>query len=168
MNIDTLREEMINRGCNNSQLNSKVLPIILDIINNTDNDNVGLWEKEEIYSKKLNNLEQSCRFAEERYNKIKQLQKEITDEWKTIKEYIEKFNQELLNCETQEGKDAIKRAQLYVNSVRVNTKYDNTAFIIGLAAILSNGKIETIQRLKEINPNFINKYKCDIDGVIEL
>jgi hypothetical protein len=40
---------------------------------------------------------------------------------------------------------------MFVNTVSVETKYDNTAFIIGLAAILSNGRINPISELKKIN-----------------
>ena len=42
-------------------------------------------------------------------------------------------------------------ARMFVNMVDVDTKYDNTAYIIGLAAILSRGGINAIGELKKIN-----------------
>ena len=46
----------------------------------------------------------------------------------------------------------MRRAQMFVNSVDVETKYDNTAFIVALGAILSDGKIGAIEELRKINP----------------
>jgi predicted RNase H-like nuclease (RuvC/YqgF family) len=65
--------------------------------------------------------------------------------------YIDEFVNALSNCETDEGRDALRRAQMFVNSVDVDTKYDNTAFIIALGAILSGGKIGAIEALHKIN-----------------
>ena len=45
----------------------------------------------------------------------------------------------------------MRAAQVFVNAVSVDTKYDNTAFIIGLAAILSKNGIGAMDELKKIN-----------------
>ena len=60
------------------------------------------------------------------------------------------------NCDcdlmdNEEGRDTMRIAQMFVNMVDVDTKYDNTAYIIGLAAILSRGGISAIDELKKIN-----------------
>ena len=42
---------------------------------------------------------------------------------------------------------------MFINSTDVNTKYDNTAYIIGLASILSGDTNSSpIAQLKKINP----------------
>lgn len=42
---------------------------------------------------------------------------------------------------------------MYINTVNINTKYDNTAFIVGLSAILTQTSFEPIKELKKINKN---------------
>ena len=63
------------------------------------------------------------------------------------------FFQAVEECETLEGKDTLKKAQMFVNTVNLNTKYDNTAFIIGLASILAQGNVAPIEELRKINPD---------------
>jgi hypothetical protein len=46
---------------------------------------------------------------------------------------------------------------MFVNSVNIDSKYDNTAFIVGLAAILSNGECGAISELKKINPKLFDE-----------
>ena len=58
--------------------------------------------------------------------------------------YIDKFFAALNECETPEGRDALKKAQMFVNSVNIKTVYDNTAYINGLAAILTKGESATV------------------------
>ena len=67
------------------------------------------------------------------------------------KEYIANFYKALFDCDTEEGKDVMRTAQVFINSVNVKTVYDNTAFIIGLAAILSGGKVGAIEELHKLN-----------------
>lgn len=77
--------------------------------------------------------------------------------WK-MNDYIESYASRgkqpykaLDECETAGGKDMLRLAQMFVNSVDVNSKYDNTAYIIGLAGILSGNKVAPIPELKKIN-----------------
>lgn len=60
--------------------------------------------------------------------------------YKKNEELIDSFNKSLQECETEEGRDTMRKAQLFVNSVDVNTDQNNTVFINGLACILSDGK----------------------------
>ena len=71
-------------------------------------------------------------------------------EWE---EYVDKFNKSLEECETAEGRDTLRTAQMFVNTVDIETCYDRTAYIIGLASILSNGRMSAIDELKKINKN---------------
>ena len=80
-----------------------------------------------------------------------------TEAMRETEEYIKKFLDSIEKCETAEARDTMKTAQMFVNSVDVDTKYDNTAFIIGLASILSNGQINGIDELKKINKNMFAK-----------
>ena len=52
---------------------------------------------------------------------------------------------------------------MFIDSVDVATKYDNTAYIIGLASILSNGSMDAIAELRKINnklpdPRFVKVF----------
>lgn len=67
-------------------------------------------------------------------------------------EYIDRFYQELSNLETAEARDRLKLAQLFANSVKVETKYDNTAFIVGMAALLSGAKVDVLKEIRALNP----------------
>ena len=72
--------------------------------------------------------------------------------YQETRNYIDVFLKAISDCETQEARDALRTAQMFINSVSVDTKYDNTAFIIGLASILSQGKTGAIDELRKINP----------------
>ena len=64
---------------------------------------------------------------------------------------VQKFEEGIRNCETAEARDMMKRVQFFVDAVDVDTKYDNTAYIIGLASILSDGNLDAMTELKKIN-----------------
>lgn len=75
-------------------------------------------------------------------------------------EYIEKFNKSLDECETKEGRDALRLAQVFVNSVNTNTDQNNTAFINGLACILSRGECGSLfNGFKKLNAKDQTKEK---------
>lgn len=150
--FDALREELKNRGCNSAQCESKVVGVVLDIVSNNKDLYSKLQEEEQTETKRLREIENEIKFTRNKLRSIQfQCDKLMRDkEW--MVDYIQRFNEALAECETPEGRDAMKRAQVFVNSVSVDTKYDNTAFIIGLSAILSEGKIGSIQELKKINP----------------
>ena len=161
--LECLKQEMIKRGCTKTQLESKVVPIILDIIAGsgtkyTDYSNLQI-DVDDLYSKKLSlenqikNLRMEKEDAEHYLDDVKKRASDyINSEWHNMQEYIDKFYDALRQCETEEGRDIMRCAQTFVNSVDVDTKYDNTAFIVGLAAILSNGGINGIDELHKINP----------------
>lgn len=156
--IDCLREELEMRGLSKAQIESKVVAVVLDVVANSGNKYAEMWKHEQGESKKLRDLERGIRRAERELDSI---QKQIAifeaeenrarESRKHCEDYIDQFNSSLLACETAPGRDAMRTAQVFVNSVSVDTKYDNTAYIIGLAAILSKGGLNAIQELKKIN-----------------
>ena len=159
--LDCLREEMAKRGCNKAQIESKAVAVVLDILSNGGTINTDVWEAEH----KLKWCKYEHQAEENRHEReIKSIQtrlanmrEQTTSLMEEAREYIEAFNKSLSECESAEGRDAMRRAQVFVNSVDVDTKYDNTAYIIGLAAILSDGKMGAINELKKFNPKMVDK-----------
>lgn len=150
--FDALREELKNRGCSSAQCESKVVAVVVDVLSNNKDLYTKIQEEEITETKHLRELASDVRRIEKDLNALQWRRIKIISEMQDAKDYIQKWNESLAECETPEGRDAMKRAQVFVNSVSVDTKYDNTAFIIGLSAILSEGKIGSIQELKKINP----------------
>ena len=167
--LDCLKEELKRRGMTKTQYESKVVPVVLDILANADTNHTEEYQKKADLEKldsainnawhDLNNLKEMYKYE---YARISEWKKEVEAWKKEVEAYIEELKSSMEICETPEGKDKLKLAQMYINSVDVDTKYDNTAFIIGLAAVLSNGEIAPIHELRKINkkipePNF-SKY----------
>ena len=164
--MDCLKEELIKRGYKAHHIeNIKVLPLILDILCQSGNrysDIARIEEDIRELQKKKDQLTKEVAFLRQNEDWIKNRIKEYAEKnYVEAIKYIERFFDVLGNCETPEGRDALKRAQMYVNSVSVDTKYDNTAFIVGLAGILTNGGIAPVEELHKINPK-IPKFP-DID-----
>ena len=161
--LELLREEMLKRGMTKSQVESKVAAVVLDILANTGNVYSDTYKAEQRLAE-LRREQDRIEAEIERGKKDIANLRDITNDlerarrkdWEEKLRYIERFNEGLEKCESQADRDAMRRAQVFVNSVSIDTKYDNTAFIIGLASILSNGSIEAIDALKKINPKLGN------------
>lgn len=149
--LDYLRDELAKRGLSKTQIESKSVAVVLDVIANTGERYTNLQGEEAHASNRLYALERTLEVKERRLSSLEFKLNELRREAQGYKDYIDEFNKSLLECETQEGRDAMRIAQMFVNSVDVDTKYDNTAYIIGLASILSGGKINAINELKKIN-----------------
>lgn len=169
--LECLKEEMKARGLLKSQIESRTTIAVLEILSEsggryTDMDRL---EKDihdlemkkariegqvEAYRRKVEDIRQKYdatidlidRYAQEKYDR-------------TVA-YINRFMRALENMETPEGRDTLKIAQTFVNTAKVDTKYDNTAFIAGLAAILARAPEMPLDKLKEINPD-IQKLHVD-------
>lgn len=80
------------------------------------------------------------------YNALKAEAQKISDdnniEFRRRLKEIEDLKDKLLQPETTEAKDRLRLAKFFMESVNVDTKYDNTAFIKSLASILGTGKNE--------------------------
>lgn len=160
--MELLQEELINRGCTESQVNSKVLPIVLDIVSNSNGEYTDAAKmlaeiRADISEKKSYLQDLSCAIkrleARSRYECER-----IKEQYAECDEYIKAFNKSLEECETAEGRDRLRLAQMYTNSVNIETKYDQTAYIIGLASVISGGNIAPIKALKQINNKIPNPF----------
>lgn len=161
--LDRIREALRKKGLYGQQLYTKTLPVLLDVIAEKSLDCNGspfldIYEAE----RKLKDLNTQIERKTEALEELKQteanVRKAILLAREQDYEYIESFYKSLESCETPEAKDNMRIAQMYVNSVEINTKYDNTAFIIGLASILSGGKMEPIEELKKINKKISSSF----------
>lgn len=168
ISLDLLREEMERRGCNKSQIESNTAAIVLDILSHSNGEYAYIAGEE----KKESNLLQKLKFDIKKLNSdkqalevtifnLKERWKELEKQKKDFDEYVSKVKQELSECNTEQGKDAIRKAQMFINSVSVNSKYDNTAYIIALGAILSGGKYDGVEELKKMNPKLFGGDNAD-------
>lgn len=156
--LDCLREELEKRGMSKAQINSKVVAVVLDVVAQSGNKYTEMWKSEQDVSKRERDALNTIMWAENEEKDIKariegaeRALKLCEEKKRQIESYVSKMCEALENCETPEGRDTMRIAQMFVNTVNVDTKYDNTAYIIGLAAILSMGGISPIDELKKIN-----------------
>lgn len=156
--LECLKEEMKARGLTQAQCESKVAAVVLDILSNSDTNHTEEYQIKADLNKlrkeiaiEDGRLQELYNYRTEIFEEIKNLRKQ-QEEWQDeVQKNVDEILNQLSECETAEGRDRIKLAQMFVNSVDVNTKYDNTAYIIGLSAILSNGKVAPVEELKKIN-----------------
>lgn len=158
--LDCLREELEKRGLSKAQINSKVAAVVLDVVARSGDKYTQMWKSEEEASKRERELKNAIMCAESRLQGLeisilnaKGALDLYEEKKRKVEEYVNKFIDSLGDCETPEGRDTMRIAQMFTNSVSVDTKYDNTAYIIGLAAILSKGGISAMDELKKINKN---------------
>lgn len=164
--LECLKKELLARGCSKAQLQSKVIPIILDIVAHSGEQYQqidGLQEEIKKLEKRRDDIAGQVKRQEVNFEFIKGRIDDIRKrEWLEAPEYVQEFYKALENCETDNGRDAMRCAQMFVNSVSVDTKYDNTAFIIGLSAILSCGKVAAVRELNKINKRIPNPEYRDL------
>lgn len=153
--LDLLKEEMKKRGCNQAQCDSKTVAVVLDILAESQTTYTDLREAREETARHRGawyDLIERQRRAQIELDEVnRRINEKRSLEWLEAPEYVQEFYNAISNCETPEGRDALKAAQMFVNSVTIDSKYDNTAFIIGLASILSQGNVGAIEELKKIN-----------------
>lgn len=149
--LECLKEEMKRRGMNQAQCDSKVAAVVLDILSESGTQFTQEWQERKDLDDAWRELEKEKNDLHCERSCLGNARKEIEDYAKDVQDYVERFCDGLANCETDEGRDALKRAQMFVNTVDPKTAYDNTAFIIGLASILSGGKTAAIEELRKIN-----------------
>lgn len=150
--LDCLREEMKKRGCSKQQIESQTAAVVLDILANMGTINADIVESEKQLAETKRKQERELQYLEIRRVEAKRREAELQERLDEQKAYVENFLNELSDCETPEARDAMKRAEWFKRSVEVNSKYDNTAFIIALGAILSGGKYDAVEELWKLNP----------------
>ena len=162
--LDALREEMRKRGATEQMVKSKTVAMVLEILSEGNAYSTDQWEieererklefKEEHYKTAVQrDAETKLREAEHVYCDARQMKAEVDENVKYIEGWFDGLNQ----CETPEARDNMRTAQVFINTVNVDTKYDNTAFIVALSAILTGGKINGVKELKKINKDFAKK-----------
>lgn len=176
--IELMRKKMLEKGMNKAQTTAKAVTVILEILAESQGQEFfEVWSKEKEVNdleckiadlqKQIENIKDATAFYQRGYEAAKahcKSQREYNDsqiiEFETQKnriiaeteDYLQQFNKKLLECETVQGRDTLKTAQFFINNINVETKYDNTAYIAGLAAILSHGGINSLEELTKINP----------------
>lgn len=142
-------EEMLKRGCTKAQIGSKAVAIALDIISQKPQMIFSMFQDAEERVNTLESMEQNLKI------RIKRLQLEeskqqgiirrcqedaaeyVNKEWKREQEYIDSFYAALKSCETPEGRDRLRAAQIYANSVKKETPGERQAYAYMLGALLA-------------------------------
>ena len=167
--LECFREELIKRGLNKAQASTKSVAVALDVLAQSD----GKYMREYDLLNEIECLEEDERKLRTKNEMLKRSAdseiERVRKEYNLASGYISQWCESLKQCETAEGRDAMRVAQVFIQAVAVDTKYDNTAFIIGLAAILSRGNIGPISELKKINrkipsPSLFDGYTRTIIG----
>ena len=156
--LECLKEELIRRGCNKSQVEAKVVPMILDIVANNNTtvyqDTTEAEKKLSILRERLGRLEVRIADAERRTReaeeKARDAESVLTEQQKDAQTYLKKFEERLMKYEKAEQRDALRTAQTFVNTVKIQTPQNNTAFIIGLASILTGKNID-VEKLERVS-----------------
>lgn len=177
--LEKVQDELVKRGFPRSRAkNLQMLPAIIEICTNTDiftqevqakknldeivnrtnmvknrlhkylqGENIlNCWERKE-YEKRLAILEQRERDFDTAFkDSYRKQEAELEQKQKELNDYIDK----LTECETAEARDKVRMLKIYKDSVDVDTKYDNTAYIAGVGAILAGNTTPT-NTLKTIN-----------------
>lgn len=151
--MDLLKKELAARGASKVQLESKILPLVVEVIAGApDGTYTTIEEEKEQAAQMIREARLLQDRTRNRWEAVEKERRENQKQFDVDAAYISAFNDSLKNCETAEWRDRMRIAQLYINSISIDTKYDNTAFIIGLGAILSGGSIGAIDELRKINP----------------
>ena len=170
--IECLKAELLKRGFNKSQAESKVVIGVLEILTESsgkysDMDQLlkdinSLKAEESELQRNIYDFRRTSDTLKLEFKEIiSEIEKYADNRYKQTTDYIDTFFKALSECETPEARDSLKVAQTYINAVSIDTKYDNTAFIIGLASILSQGHAGAIEQLRKINPK-IPEIKLDV------
>lgn len=157
--LELLREELKSRGLSYAQIHSKAVAVTLDVLANDGTDKyLKVYElektterlQEDIRKEKLRAFNLEAAHRRERQD-MQNYRETVMDEIAERSKYIDDFTDKLKQCETAEGRDRMRIAQTFINSVDVDTKYDNTAYIVGLSAILAGAQFDPVGTLKKIN-----------------
>jgi len=153
-NFEEFIQRMRDAGANETQLNSKTALLAYSVLGEMSEDANRLWDLRGDITKAEKNLAYYTNAAKKHIKEMDKERNELVERERKINAYIDHFNQCLEAMETEAGRDRLKAAQIFINTVNVDTKYDNTAFIVGLSALLSGVTIDAPEELKKINKRF--------------
>ena len=155
--LEVLREEMLKAGATRQQVESKTVALVVSCLTHMDYQVIFDLEKDVGAMKcKIKNLSHQIGLKEAELrsltNQCQREEERIGKSMASLNEYIANFNKSLESMETPEARDRLRTAQLFMNTVNIDTKYDNTAFIVGLGALLNGISYNPLEELKKINP----------------
>lgn len=153
--IEMLREELLKKGYTKQQIGSQVVFGVLEVVagNSIYTEQAHLLAEIDELNKQIAGLQATADMLKTYIDiKTNYVDECVERAFHEQTELIKTFLDALKSAETPEARDAIRVAQTYINAVDVDTKYDNTAFIIGLAQILSVWNTAAIDTLHKINP----------------
>lgn len=150
--LECLREEILKRGGNKAQAEAKVVQMVLEII---AQDDTHIYTDLTEAKKELQRVKTELDWANRELKRIQPLLKDALDKEKEMRvehdervmfrlailedeqHQLDALKEQLLQCETPERRDAMRCARLFLNNTTVKTTQNNTAFIQGLAQVLS-------------------------------
>ena len=168
--LELLREEMGKRGLNKAQQTSKVAAVVLDILSGDEGLRSRINENIADSEARLAQLQREIACSNNELHNIKQAiggalgqKRHELERWECSlseqEEYIKSLVGDIKNCETAEGRDAMRNAQIFIQGVDgyVQSAYDRTAYITALGAILTHGSYNNVRELKKINPKLFGE-----------
>lgn len=162
---EILVEKMFARGCTKQQTEAKVVDVVLDILARDAGILPGyaldfekqLREKESELAgqKRALNIKMAEFYRSSSEKGIRQREWELEEREQNVgrrerdvkqrEEKLAEREEQIMAPETPEMRNRVRMAKLFDDSTRVATKYDNTAYIRGLAAILSGTPQEEVK-----------------------
>lgn len=144
--LELLREKLKERGCNKSTINSKAVAEALSVLSEVDSmDEYKIRLDIRWGELKLDEINDKINWAKlqlERYeNAAEGIIEDAQRKGNALIMEGEALKKKVLRCETPEARDRMRLAEVFKDSVKVDSKYDNTAYIRSLGAILSGGKV---------------------------
>ena len=151
---ELLFKELRERGLTDQQIKSKAVAVVLDVIANDGTDRY-LKAKEiddEIVKKKIAMATATVEIGQRKWmveqdiqvlmERRDNLEKNIKAMKAEFDEYVAEFEKSLEAMETPEQRDRLRAAQIFINSVEVQTNQNNTAYIHALALLLSGVELK--------------------------
>ena len=163
--LENLRAKLSELGLNSNSINSKAVEMTVSVLANNDDIDVSLAFKGLLdeYNEKRNYLNSKLRELEKKEYTLISREKTLSNNQKMLEErgfqlqrMVSEFEDCLSECETSEGRDAIRRAAFFITNTKINTCYDNTAYINGLANLLIGVTSDMPNDIKETVDNAKN------------
>ena len=134
MTFEEMQSEMKKRGATRQGTNGVTARMCYDILSGAGTVFEDILKAE----KDLDEIKRACERARRFWSRDLEALKELE---RTLRE----LSATLQEAQTEEAKDRIRLAEYFKANCERNTKYDNTAFINGLAAILAGKKPEAAE-----------------------
>lgn len=164
--IELIRERLTELGLNKAATHNKGVELTVAIIANGDDVDATIAFKELIdeYHISFNTLNSERAELNRKQRELSLYEKHLSEEKERISKssrileeqriqlthMIDDFKDCLCECETAEGRDAARKTAFYIANTNVNTAYDNTAFINGLAVLLSDTQSNLPDNIKKV------------------